>query len=371
MVDRATLTMSEINERAIELHRQAFELENRGELAAAEDACREALTIFEREEGPDSPLTAQVLLTLAGILEREGRFQDAALAADRTVRVLEPLLPRLEGDQGKLVLVHALGLRGTALRQMGEYEAAEKPLTRAVELAEELPAYPDELMGALNNLGVLCKFAGWFDRGEAAYWRALDLAVEAFGKRHELVATLLHNIGGLAHGRGEFQKAEEPLRQAWEIRRELLGEDHPNTLADAVAYAAVLDGLDRHGESLPIYQRALQLYEAKFGPEHYEVAATLHNLAVVEQARGNVDQAKQYCERSLSLKEGILGLRHPDTALSAMNLGAMLLASGDQEQARRHLTHALTVFRSALAEDHPHIELCQELLAAASLSRIE
>jgi tetratricopeptide (TPR) repeat protein len=363
--------MSDINERAIELHSQAGELESRGELTAAEAACREALTIFEREEGPDSALTAQVLLTLAGILERQGRFQEAALSADRTARILESLLPRLEGDYGKLILVHALGLHGTALRQMGEYDAAEKPLKRAVDLAEELPSYPDELVGALNNLGVLCKFAGWFERGEAFYTRALGLAVDAFGEKHEICATLLHNIGGLEHARGEFQEAEEPLRTAWQIRRELLGEDHPDTLGDSVAYAAVLDGLERYDESLPIYQRALQLYESKFGPDHYEVAATLHNLAVVEQARGNVEQALEYCERSLSLKQRILGSQHPETALSGMSLGAMLLASGDPDGARHYLTQALMVFRSTLAADHPHIEFCRELLGAASLSRIE
>lgn len=278
--------MSATIEHAIELHGRSVELEDRGDLAGAEDLCREALTIFEREEGPESPDVANLLHSLGGILERQGRFHEAALCADRAIRIIEPVIAQFEGDEGKLILLHALGLLGTALRQMGRYGDAERPLSRAVGLAGDLPAYPDELMGALNNLGVLCKFAGWFERGEEAYRRALDLAREVLGERHEIVATILHNVGGLAHARGEFAKAEEPSRRAWEIRRELLGEDHPNTLADAAAYAAVLDGLERYSESRPIYENALAHYRRIFGPEHYEVAATLHTWRWWSRRRG-------------------------------------------------------------------------------------
>src|ERR1035438_9712630 len=90
---------------------------------------------------------------------------------------------------------------------------------------------------------------------------------------HPAVAVLYHNLGGLDHARGRFREAEEPARRAWEIRRELLGPDHPDALADACAYAGVLDGLERYAESRPIYQHALEVWERMYGPVHFEVAA--------------------------------------------------------------------------------------------------
>jgi tetratricopeptide (TPR) repeat protein len=210
-------------------------------------------------------------------------------------------------------------------------------------------------VSAWNDFGVLCKFAGWFDRGERAYARALDIASSQKEGGELLCATILHNIGGLEHARGGFDRAERPARQAWEIRRALLGENHPATLADAVAYAAVLDGLGRTAESRPIYEQALVVYERIYGPGHYEVAATLHNLAAVEDAEGNTDRAAVLLGRALSIKKKLLGADHPDTALTEMNLGAMLEDQG-------LLSSALAVFERALDAAHPHTERCRELL---------
>src|SRR4051812_49496805 len=91
----------------------------------------------------------------------------------------------------------------------------------------------------------------------------------------------------------------------------MLGEDHPDALADACAYGGVLDGLERYGESRPIYERALGVYERVFGPEHFEVAATLHNLAAVEAAEGNGDRAEAYYRRAPGGKGERVGGGYP------------------------------------------------------------
>jgi tetratricopeptide (TPR) repeat protein len=176
-----------------------------------------------------------------------------------------------------------------------------------------------------------------------------------------MTATILHNLGGLHHARGRFDLAEEPSRRAWKMRRRLLGANHPTTLADATAYAAVLDRLGRYGESLPIYELALDFYERTFGPEHYETAATLHNLALVERAAGHHARAEKLARRALDIKTKLLGATHPDTALSALNLAAMLIPS-QPEAAELLLQGALAVLTRALAPDHPHVIRCRQLL---------
>ena len=275
------------------------------------------------------------------------------------------MLDGLSGASPSAVLLRlrGLGLLGTALRQQGKYQPAEAPLVRAIELAEAMPDRPEELSTAWNSLGVLCKYAGWFERGERAYARALAAAERQIRHREGVTATILHNIGGLHHARGRFDLAEEPARRAWEMRRTLLGDEDAATLADAVAYAAVLDGLKRYAESRPIYERALASYERRFGPEHYETAATLHNLALVEQAEGHHERALELARRSFEIKRKLLGAGHPDTALSAMNLGSMLRNKNPGE-ARALLGDALLAFERALAPDHPHIARCRRLIRA-------
>ena len=88
--------------------------------------------------------------------------------------------------------------------------------------------------------------------------------------------------------------------------------DHPDTLADACAYAGVLDGLGRYAESRPLYEHALRVYRQIYGREHFEIAATLHNLAGVDFAEGDPKSASRRYRRALRIKECLLGRDHPE-----------------------------------------------------------
>jgi tetratricopeptide (TPR) repeat protein len=346
---------------ALELHQQSSRLEEAGDWAGAEHLCRQALAIFEEEDGPDSPDVANLSCDLAAILESRGDYSGAEQCARRAIAIVEPVLAAFEGSDGALILLRALSLLGTALRQQGFYPQALAPLERAIELAEALPENPANAAEAWNNLGIVCKYAGWFERGAAAYRTALRWA-ERCAEGTCLQATIWHNIGGLEHARERFDSAEEPARRAWEIRRTALGDEHPAALADAVAYAAVLDGLGRLDESRPIYERALAAYEARFGPRHFEVAATLHNLAVLERAEGNLARAAELARRARETKRTLLGEEHPDTALTTLVLASILWELGRTGEARALARQAAEVFTRRLTPGHPHLAQARELL---------
>jgi Tfp pilus assembly protein PilF len=109
-------------------------------------------------------------------------------------------------------------------------------------------------------------------------------------------------------------------RKAYEIRRRDAGEDNVNTMADAVAWAGLLDGLERYSESVPVYLRALAFYESRLGPDHFEVAATLNNLGMVRAMQGDAVEAANLLERSLTIKRKLFGADHPEVRLTDANL---------------------------------------------------
>ena len=310
-------------ERALLLDEQSLERLEGGLPAAAEPCCREALALFEELDGPVHPDCANMLQRLSAILEAQGRYGEAEACAARAVAIMDEVAALVEGPEVALIHIESLGRWGTALRQQGRYGEAEPALRRAVERAEK---HGDAalLAGALNDLGVLCKYRGQFEEGERVYRRALALAMEAHGERHTAVAAIYHNLGGLEHARGNFAAGEAPARRACEIRRELLGPEHPDSVADECAYAGLLDGLGRYAESRPIYQRALGIFERHYGPEHFEIAATLHNLSGVDAAEGDLDTAWRRAARALEIKEKLLGADHPEWALTACHLASIL-----------------------------------------------
>jgi tetratricopeptide (TPR) repeat protein len=179
--------------RAIELREEAKRLEERGELARAELLCRQALEVFEREEGHGSPDVARLTHSLGTILEKSGSYEDALAYARRARGIVEPLLPLFKDITFRLIYLDALSLEGTALRQLGLYHEALIPLQRAIEIAE--PNLLDAAT-AWNDLGLLCKSAGWVERGEKAFLRAMNFAVWAGENGLSLKASILHNIGG-------------------------------------------------------------------------------------------------------------------------------------------------------------------------------
>lgn len=298
---------------------------------------------------------AYTKLEQAVLAEKMGRMEESLRLADETLQGLP--------EHGmETIRLRALGLKGNILRQLARYAEAEETLRDALNFAREHFGEEDrETSAARNLLGILYKYMAKFDEAEELYRAALENLPD---KESSLAAALYHNLGGLAHARGDFAAGEADARKAWEINSRLLGEDDPTTLADAAAYAGVLDGLGRYEESEPIYRRVLEAFEKIYGPEHYEIVVNLNNLAAVRYARGEVAEAESLFRRALAIKEKTLGANHPDTALTANNLGVLLHSLGRKEEARALFENALKVFEAQLDGGHPHVKMARENLAA-------
>jgi tetratricopeptide (TPR) repeat protein len=145
-----------------------------------------------------------------------------------------------------------------------------------------------------------------------------------------------------------FDGAKSYGEKAWELSQRLLGEPDPRTMANAAAYAAILDGLGRYDESEAIYRRALAVFEKFFGPVHYEVAATLHNLGVVLVAQGNHKEAEENYRRALAIKERLLDADSSDVAITRSNLGSLLTLLGRRSESGPLLNPGSAVWRISM-----------------------
>ncbi len=349
-------------DRAIALQEQAWAFQTEGKLDDALAACREALRLMEQSEGPESPDVANLLNDLAEIQCERQNFTAALELGARSRAIAGALGDRFTGEDAARIRIRTLGLLGTIHRTLGNYSRAEVDLQDAAALARaEFGDGSPEAADTLNNLGVLFKQLGRYDEALSLYRQVLG-STPADSLES---ATLHHNIGGILHAQGDYTAAEVPARRAWEISRALLGEDDPRTMLDAAAYAAVLDGLERYGESEAIYRRALAIFEAAYGPEHYEVAATLHNLGALLAVRGDYPEAEEHYRRALALKETLLGAGSPDAALTRHNLGNMLSRAGRSAEAIAMLQEAVAVLEKRLPPGHPHLVLARKNLQDA------
>jgi tetratricopeptide (TPR) repeat protein len=361
--------MNTNGELAVELQEKAWSLQAEGKLEEAAAAVGKALLLLEESGEANSPDAANLLNDLAEIESERQNFQDALLLAERAHSIEDQLVDSFAGADAAQIRARTMGLIGEICRMRGDLVRAEVSLKEALRIVStEFGEVSEHAANARNNLAVLYKACGRFDEGLHLYQQALDSVMKWSGEDCLASSVIYHNIGGILHAKGDFTTAEPPGRKAWEISRRLLGEDDPRTLLDAVAYAAIVDGLQRYDESEAIYRRALAIFEQTFGPEHYEVASNLHNLAAVLCARGDLDQAEKLYRRALGIKEKLLGEDSPDAALTLNNLGALLTRAGRPEEAAGLLQRAVTILYDRVAPDHPHLALARANLESALLS---
>ena len=258
-------------------------------------------------------------------------------------------------------LARAWQRRGNQWCSRGDHAAARAAFDRAfVQAQSAWSASADDWLALWNDRAVLARYAGEFELAERLYAQALARA-QGLGDPLS-IAGLLHNLGGLAHARGDAATGEPLARKAAELSRSALGADHPRAVADAVAWAGLLDALGRQTESEPIYRRALIYWEQR--GELDEVAVCCNNLGAVCVVLGQLAEARGHYGRAIEIKRSRLGNRHPDLAISLHNLALLLARLGERSSAIDLLREAMAIFSLRLAPTHPHYQRCQARLDA-------
>lgn len=247
----------------------------------------------------------------------------------------------------------------TALRcsAQGDYRLAETYFREALKLAPDRTGLSPAGRPALwNQLGMVCKYLGKFDRAEVYYRRALQHARRLPKTQHRefFLADLYHNLGGVEHARRRFSRAERYARKGMGLRLDCTAAESVAVAADRVALAAILDGLHKYKESEGHYRAALRAYRRGYGAEHPENTVILNNLGALCQATGRPKRAQFYYRAALRIQREKLNERHPDVAITLNNLALLHSSSGRIDRARSLLKEALEIFHVALGRSHPN-----------------
>jgi tetratricopeptide (TPR) repeat protein len=168
-------------EAACRLHDTAVAAYDTGQADEVETLFRQALALFERTEGVDHPDVAAVLGNLGAVYKERCDYAAAARCYERAVTIVEAFLDTGDDELAQLRL-HAWRNWGRLLRRQGQYSQAAAVIRRALTFAEQrFGAESLETAWTLNDLGMLGKYAGWFDAAAQCYHRALALVEQHCG----------------------------------------------------------------------------------------------------------------------------------------------------------------------------------------------
>ncbi|MCP4217661.1 MAG: tetratricopeptide repeat protein, partial [bacterium] len=148
----------------------------------------------------------------------------------------------------------------------------------------------------LNNLGLMYKLYGDYDRALDVFRKAL----EGFRKENNTsaVGTLLNNISAIYKARGDYDTALKYLEQSLRIRRELGDKSGEGTTLNNLATTAYARG--DYDTALKYLEQSLSI-SRELGDKSGE-GTTLNNISQIYKARGDYDTALKYLEQSLSIR---------------------------------------------------------------------
>jgi tetratricopeptide (TPR) repeat protein/predicted Ser/Thr protein kinase len=298
----------------------------------------------------DEPLVeAAIRMTLGATYKQLGEYDAAEPHLERALELRRDILGEQDRDT-----VKSMGALGAVYEKHGLYEKAEPLLVRALDLSRRVLGKEDyDTVVCMSDLGELYRAQGRFGEAEPLLTEALEISQRELGQEHPTTLVHLNNLA-LVHGyMGRYDEAEPLFVRALEIRRRVLDEGHPSLVSAINNLGALYRHQGRLAEAEPLFVEALDIAQRVLGADHPRTLTYLNNLALIYREQGRVDEAEPLYVTGLEASTRALGADHPKTLMIALNLGALHRDQGRYAEAEALLVETLGGYRGLLGDEHP------------------
>lgn len=267
--------------------------QTRGEMDEAERYLQRALNLGIRLFGREHILPATTLASLGTLRIRQGRYAEA----ESIYREVLPLDARVR-PPSDLRIARNIRSMAAALWSQNRLDEADTLYRRALELQERLQGRDHfDVAATLLNLGAVYYQQERYDDAEMTYDRARRIAEATLGTEHLLVANVYNNLGETHWKLGHPEDAEPLFRRALAIKEKLLPPTTVDIATTLNGLAGLLRDQGRLVEAEPLYRRALAIREKAYPPTHRRVIETRNDYALLLRRAGRITEAEQMAPR--------------------------------------------------------------------------
>ncbi len=266
------------------------------DVARAEDALREAADLAESQRSDE--LLNEIWLELVRLIDN--RPGDKAIARHYAQRALATSA-RLHNERSRMV---GLGLLGSLSYREGDYEAAEgwEQQALALALAPATGASRLELADVWNQLGYIRGARERFEDARAAYEQAIALSRAELGPDHPRLAALSFNFAMLCRQVSDLPRARALYQAAVNIWIDALGRRNLNVAAGYLDLSLVeIEAGDL--DQAAAYAELARAILTEIAPDRPELASVEIRLGLVAFRRGQLEPALHAFERGLAIRE--------------------------------------------------------------------
>lgn len=339
------------------LHHRAFPLA-RGLAAVVAFACVGPLSVLQHpraaaqqapaDDKDDKVRQAEVMLTLAEVMEQKGQYQMAVQAGLDAMEKFEAALgkshARTRAAAELLVRVlPKIGRQDVADEVKKRFLAGSSPAPSPSPSAASTPTTPSassdnrtEELNKVFNEGMKAEFEGRLSEAAAAFERLLGM-LESDGKggdekgrgvRQQLAMTYVRLM--------QFAKAEPLLRRNVELLEAARPQNQPAIDSARMALALQYLAAGQLDRAQPLYEGLLRSQEASPKSSPDTMVFLLVQMETLQEERGRLDEAKRLTERALKIAEDS-SLEAETISTLRSSAGQLFSKLGEYERAERML----------------------------------
>jgi tetratricopeptide (TPR) repeat protein len=286
----------------------------------------------------DESERAQMLTELGDVYVNTDELAKAERAYGEALTIYQ----KLSNKRRSALLLRNLGAVYSLERRSDE---ALSFLERALKEASRVPQPDPTLTGEiLNSLGVEYFRRGNLQKAEQFLTQAVNTLPDVDGV-YETAATL-NNLSAIYHARRQYSKAEEYLSRAFKITEQQIGPAHPDMTFMLASMAILYSDTRQYDKAEQYYLRALKIVE---GNPVFETrtARLLQGLSRNYSAAGRTSESEAALLKAAAIARRHLS-QHSDMA-DILNAYASTLTKGGRKQEAEELR--TEVRRAQITED--------------------
>ncbi|HNJ42644.1 MAG TPA: tetratricopeptide repeat protein, partial [Acidobacteriota bacterium] len=275
---------------------------------------------MDSPNGTNGPEHLRYVTVEAGTYRVEvAALEKGARSGKYTIRLGE-VRPSRPGD-ATVIHYDQLANRVNILLRFELYQellpVAEQLVTAA---AEAYGAESAQYASAILQVGEINYRFRNLPQAESSYVQALALREKLFGPDHAEVSTVLNNLALLYKAKGEFDKAVGTSQRSIAIVEKVFG---PNHLEVAMSYNILGETYRTQNKLAPAettFQTALSRMQKAETPNKSGEATILNNLALTIYGKGDYLKAVELLKEVVANHKETSGEKHPLYAIGLLNL---------------------------------------------------
>jgi serine/threonine protein kinase len=254
---------------------------------------------------------------------------------------------------------------GVLLNSMGREEEAIQELEEVLRLRTDLFGSDDpQTLATMGNLAMAHRYAGHLLEAEQLCEKVVKAYTKTQGVHAPHTLAAMQSLGAVYHEQGRVNESMQLLEETMRLANEKLGTDHRTSLATRIVLAKIYQTAGRHADSVALLENTVELLKQKDGPDHLSTAEASGLLSFAYRGCNRMDEAAELLTETLRIQRIKLGPTHDSTLVSLRELARLHRDAGRPDEALPMIEEVLAILRERKGDDHPETLQTMNALAA-------